>query len=445
MTWSVNLSETDSRTMSTEEIVAAYASGVITADAFVWKDGMGDWVPLLDSELAPLLAPPAQQVAAGGGRGGIGVFSSPAQAAQVSRPAATAKAQPNTHDLFGSLDTAGSEDVATSAPSVPQAGSSAYDDGKLTGARNENSVLFSLDALKAGFSPSAPTTAKSSPKAPGKSGGGAARPQQPSNPDDPFGMSAASGLMGGGGALFGADNQALMNAPAPPPPPAAPPPSAFAAGAMPASYATPKSNKLVYIVAGVSGLVIIGLLIALLSGKKSDSSASADNSAAASASAAPAAVAEKPAAEEPKKEEPKPAESASAATSASAAASAAPSASAAPTKVGATTGGGAVATKKKEDAPPPADAPPFSKASAISALTAAASSAGSCKKPGGPTGPGKATVTFAPSGRVTTATVAGGSYAGTGVGGCVASVFRRAHVPAFSGSSVTVSKSFQIN
>ena len=29
--------------------------------------------------------------------------------------------------------------------------------------------------------------------------------------------------------------------------------------------------------------------------------------------------------------------------------------------------------------------------------------------------------------------------------GCVASVFRRAHVPAFSGSSVTVSKSFQIN
>jgi predicted Zn finger-like uncharacterized protein len=443
VTWSVNLSETDSRTMSTEEIVAAYASGVITADAFVWKDGMGDWVPLLESELAPLLAPPAQQAAAGGARGGgMAVFTAPNQAAQVSRPAATAKVQPNTHDLFGSLDTAGSEDVATSAPSVPQAGSSAYDDGKLTGARNENSVLFSLDALKAGFSPSAPATAKSSPKAPGKSGGTAARPQQPSNPDDPFGMSAASGLMGGG-ALFGADNQALINAPAPPPPAAAPPPSAFAAGAMPAAYVAPKSNKLVYIVAGLSGVVIIGLLIALLSGKKSDSSATAENSAAASASAAPVAVAEKPA-EEAKKEEPKPAESASAATSASAAA---PSTSAATTsKPPTTTGAGAaVATKKKEDAPPPADAPPFSKASAISALTAAASSAGSCKKPGGPTGPGKATVTFAPSGRVTTATVAGGSYAGTGVGGCVASVFRRAHVPAFSGSSVTVSKSFQIN
>ena len=444
MTWSVNLSETDSRTMSTEEIVAAYAAGVINAEAFVWKDGMADWVPLLESELAPLLVSAPAQVAAGGGRGGMPVFSSPNQAAQVSRPAATAH-QPNTHDLFGSLETAGADEGAGSGPSVPQAGTSAYDDGKLTGARNENSVLFSLDALKAGFSPSAPA-AKASPKAPGKSGPGAARPQQPSNPDDPFGMSAAAGLMGGGGALFGADNQALINAPAPPPPPVAPAPAAYTAGAMPAPHAAPANSKLVYIVGGIGGVVIIGLLIALLTGKKSDSAATADNSAATSASAAPATVAEKPS-EEPKKEESaKPAESASAEPSASAAASAAPSASAAATaKTTGAIGGTAAVKKPKEDAPPPADAPPFSKASAISALTAAASSAGSCKKPGGPTGPGKATVTFAPSGRVTTATVAGGSYAGTAVGGCVASVFRRAHVPAFSGSSVTVSKSFQIN
>ena len=448
--WSVNLSETDSRTMSTEEIVAAYASGVVTADAFIWKDGMADWVPLLDSELAPLLAgaaapapAPAPVAAAPAARGGGALFGAPNQAAQVSRPAATAHAaQPNTHDLFGSLDTAGSEqDFANNAPSVPQAGTGAYDDGKLTGARNENSVLFSLDALKAGFSPSAPSAAKPAAKVPAKGAPGAARPQQPSNPDDPFGMSAAAGLMGGGGALFGADNQALMTAPAPPPPPVVPVPAPYVAGAMPAAY-VPKSNKLVYIVGGVGAVVIIGLVIALLSGKKSDTSAATDGSAAPSASSAPAAVAEKPA-EEPKKEEPpKSAETASAAASASAA----PSASAATTtKPIAQSGTGTAVKKPKEDAPPPADAQPFSKASAISALGAAASSAGSCKKPGGPTGPGKATVTFAPSGRVTTATVAGGSYAGTGVGGCVASVFRRAHVPPFSGSAVTVSKSFQIN
>ena len=446
VTWSVNLSETDSRTMSTEEIVAAYASGVVTADAFIWKDGMADWVPLLDSELAPLLAsaPAAAPAAAAfGARGGGPQFSAPNQAAQVSRPAATAHAaQPNTHDLFGSLDTAGSEqEVVNSAPNVPQAGTGAYDDGKLTGARNENSVLFSLDALKAGFSPSAPA-AKPSPKVPAKGGPGAARPQQPSNPDDPFGMSAAAGLMGGGGALFGADNQALMTAPAPPPPPVVPVPSPYVAGAMPAAYVPKSNNKLVFIVGGVGGVVIIGLLIALLTGKKADTSAATEGSASPSASSA--AVAEKPA-EEPKKEEPtKPAEVASAAASASAAPSAS-AASTATTKPATQSGGGTAVKKPKEDAPPPADAQPFSKASAISALGAAASSAGSCKKPGGPTGPGKATVTFAPSGRVTTATVAGGSYAGTGVGGCVASVFRRAHVPPFSGSSVTVSKSFQIN
>jgi hypothetical protein len=54
-------------------------------------------------------------------------------------------------------------------------------------------------------------------------------------------------------------------------------------------------------------------------------------------------------------------------------------------------------------------------------------------------------VTFAPSGRVTSATVMGPPFAGTAVGGCVAGAFRRAKVPAFSGNPVTVSKSFAIN
>ena len=359
----------------------------------------------------------------------------------VPRPPSHAT-QPNTHDLFGSLDTAGSEqDLGSNAPNVPQAGSGAYDDGKLTGARNENSVLFSLDALKAGFSPSAPSAAKPSPKVPTKGAAGAARPQQPSNPDDPFGMSATAGLMGSGGALFGADNQALMTAPAPPPPPVVPVAAQFVAGAMPAAYAPKGNNKLVYIVGGVGGVVIIGLLLALLTGKKSDGSATASSSATPSASAAPAVVAEKPA-EEPKKEEPEtqPRWPARQRARAQLRARAQPRRQSRSTQAA-----GPAIKKPKEEAAPPADAQPFSKASAISALGAAAAGAGSCKKPGGPTGPGKATVTFAPSGRVTTATVAGGSYAGTGVGGCVASVFRRAHVPPFSGSSVTVSKSFQIN
>jgi hypothetical protein len=78
-------------------------------------------------------------------------------------------------------------------------------------------------------------------------------------------------------------------------------------------------------------------------------------------------------------------------------------------------------------------------------LNAAAGAASGCKKPDGPTGRGRVSVTFAPSGRVTTAVVNGPPFAGTSVGGCVAAAFRRASVPPFDGSPVTVHKSFSIN
>jgi hypothetical protein len=55
------------------------------------------------------------------------------------------------------------------------------------------------------------------------------------------------------------------------------------------------------------------------------------------------------------------------------------------------------------------------------------------------------TVTFAPSGRVTSAVVSGPPFAGTATGGCIASTMRSASVPAFSGDKVTVSKTVVIN
>nr|MDQ2645535.1 hypothetical protein [Myxococcota bacterium] len=67
-----------------------------------------------------------------------------------------------------------------------------------------------------------------------------------------------------------------------------------------------------------------------------------------------------------------------------------------------------------------------------------------CKKEGGPTGTGRALVTFAPSGRVTKAEITG-DFAGTSVGGCVARLFRAARVPKFSGDPTTVSKNFTID
>ncbi|HYO97613.1 MAG TPA: GYF domain-containing protein [Polyangiaceae bacterium] len=91
----------------------------------------------------------------------------------------------------------------------------------------------------------------------------------------------------------------------------------------------------------------------------------------------------------------------------------------------------------------PTDLPAFDRAAAVEALTAAAANVGSCKQPDGPTGEGQVMVTFAASGRVTSASVSG-ALAGSRVGGCVAKLFRSARVPAFAGESVTVSKRFAV-
>jgi hypothetical protein len=90
-------------------------------------------------------------------------------------------------------------------------------------------------------------------------------------------------------------------------------------------------------------------------------------------------------------------------------------------------------------------APPFDKGAAEAAVSSAASAASACRQEGDPSGTTTVTVTFAPSGRATTATVNGPPFAGTKTGGCIASAMRRAHVPAFSGSPVTVSKTIVIN
>jgi len=428
--WTVNLSDTDQRTMSTPEIVAGWQSGVVTSDAFVWKEGMGDWTAVQEHpDLKPLLAAPAAPSPAAAAPAAVAAPASAGGAARLAgkgRSAATGAV-----DLFGGVDVAGSEeeeDVATSAPVVPQAGTSAYDDGKLTGARNENSVLFSLDALKGGLSAEPPKKVPASkPKA---------------SPLD-FG---APDLMAGAAPnpIFNLNaDQALLTAPAPPEPP---PPRVVAASGAPGA---PGLNKMWLIGGGVGMLLLVGVAFAL--GRSGSSDEAKDDGAKTAASAVEAKTAEKEVAsekkeekEEPKAEEPK------------AEASAAPvaSASAAPAATGGKPGTTAPSDKKgtaspttpKETKEPAASAAtgPFSVSAAQVALTQAAGNAQGCKKPDGPTGSGKVQVTFAPSGRVTSANVNGAPFAGTPVGGCVASAFRRARIPAFTGNPVTVSKSFSV-
>ena len=96
-----------------------------------------------------------------------------------------------------------------------------------------------------------------------------------------------------------------------------------------------------------------------------------------------------------------------------------------------------------EKPPPPDQRAPLNRASALTALSKAANSAMSCKRDGGPSGTGSASITFSPEGPVASVSLSA-PFAGTPVGNCIQTVFRSAHVPAFSGSSVTLSKSFRI-
>lgn len=92
---------------------------------------------------------------------------------------------------------------------------------------------------------------------------------------------------------------------------------------------------------------------------------------------------------------------------------------------------------------PPSERSPFSVGSARSALAGATSRANGCKSADGPTGAGRVTVTFSPEGPVSSVSVAA-PFGGTGVGSCIATAFKSARVPAFTGSPVTLSQSFRI-
>ena len=70
-------------------------------------------------------------------------------------------------------------------------------------------------------------------------------------------------------------------------------------------------------------------------------------------------------------------------------------------------------------------------------------SAASCKQPDGPTGSGRAQVTFSPEWRVSGISLSA-PFGGTAVGNCVAGMYRALSIPAFQGSAVTLPGSFRI-
>ncbi len=456
--WTVNVADGDQRTMSLAEVVSGYRGGIVTGETFCWKDGMGDWLPVHeipdlyaactgatpaaaareeeDAATRVHEAPTSSQtpVSASPAANGAGALAAAAPAAR--RTAARAP----TADLFGNVAQAGGEDdVLTSAPAgAPER----HEDAKLIGERNENSVLFSLGAL------GAPTARGAAPadykgaateEASGLIDIRQLSAQLTASDDQKKKQSRVDDIMNLGGGSF----SAALSAPVL----SAPPIEEFAVSPGAAAAPPAGKSKVIFAALGVGALVVAGAVGAAFmathpsTGDKAGTAASATTEGEPSASAAAASAASVASAAPP----PEP--------SVPPAAAAAPPGTAAPTKAPAVaepTEKHAAAAKEpavEKAAPAPAPATeavgPFDMGAARARLAAIAGAVEACKR-GDVSGTWHVIVTFATSGAAQSATVSGAPFEGTPTGACVASKFRGARVPAFSGAPFTVSKSFSI-
>jgi hypothetical protein len=82
----------------------------------------------------------------------------------------------------------------------------------------------------------------------------------------------------------------------------------------------------------------------------------------------------------------------------------------------------------------------FNREAAKTALDDAGQKAASCRTVDTPAGPARVSVTFAPSGNVTSAVILSGPLVGTPAGGCLTTKLRTVRVPAFTGDAVSVTK-----
>jgi len=101
-------------------------------------------------------------------------------------------------------------------------------------------------------------------------------------------------------------------------------------------------------------------------------------------------------------------------------------------------------SSEEEAAPAEPTVPPFNPALASQALGTAMGTAAACPRQGSSKRLVPVAVSFAPSGRVTSALVTGGAWAGTPTGGCVAQAFRNLAMAPFAGGPVTVTKTVRL-
>jgi predicted Zn finger-like uncharacterized protein len=170
--WHVSIADDDQRTMTLADLISAYNSGIVSAETFIWTDGMQDWKALAEVDAVVSALHAAASKAEPAARGGYGLggsaqmaksptyeapaarqaFERPAAAhgggavAQVAAPAAlqepkraaVVKRDARARDLFA---TRTGEELNAAVAGLNE------EDARLTGQRNENSVLFSLQHL----------------------------------------------------------------------------------------------------------------------------------------------------------------------------------------------------------------------------------------------------------------------------------------------------------
>lgn len=473
--WTVNVADGDQRTMTDEEVATAYRSGLVNDETYCWRDGMADWsalreIPALlaactggagsapavspvglspDHDSADISASSAAS-AAQGAAAGKGLEVDILRAAGTGGPPAARRAaggRAPIADLFGGVAQAGGEDdVMTSAPAkLPQADES-HDPHKLTGARNENSVLFSLSALTGKSEPP--------PRSPDSEASGLIDIRQLSaqlGADDKKKSSRVDDIMN----LSGGGFASVLTAPVLSAPTIEPHGGSRAGAAASLAPGAGRSKGLVFLAIGVGALVIVGAVGGAMSmmHKSADAAASA-GAPSSQPKAASAAAPDDSAPAAPMQSALSQAATASAAPSAavpepaaSGAATAKDTSSAAQAADARTAKGGPALPKEAPAKSAPAAAEsdqPFNMGEAKAKLGAAAEGVQSCKR-GDVTGTGHVVITFAPSGAVQSAAIEGAPFEGTAAGACVAAHFRAVRVPPFGGSPFKVRKSFNIN
>ncbi|MCU0693802.1 MAG: zinc-ribbon domain-containing protein, partial [Polyangiaceae bacterium] len=263
--WMLSLANGDQRSVPVDEIRRMMQEGTITDDTRAWRDGMTEWLPIAQiQELAdavipprpsqaPRSEPPGPEAARRDARLGAGLFGGGAGAAA----ARVGSLRHRTQDLFGVQQFPPPDtEEATSAPPHPDSSASRHPKPAFTAERGENSVLFTIDTLRAvgGAQKSSAPLAREGDKidlaqltsvVPGRLA------SEPSDRSD-FDAILSMGVAGG----FGHASLAAPTLPtsAPPPDPEAKP--------VLASFLTPAKSKnglLFGIAAAVSVLVVVSI------------------------------------------------------------------------------------------------------------------------------------------------------------------------------------------